>query len=706
MNWFANREIRRTATYAVLALAVLAWFAIVARLTYDFANPAANAMVRENTSFVGAILVHAPRNIALWFLGSLFIVSAIGPGAIIFRLLRMPPLPAAEWIAFSIGLGLIAETFVTLAIGALKLLWPTDIYGMVILAVIATIYEIVRRTRLPSVAGAIRENWPVWKKCVVAILVLAILVNLFLALLGALMPEVQFDARWYHLAQAKRYAEHHAFFNAVRMLGMASLGLPHYQEILYTAVTTLWGIGAAKVLSWWNAALTATFIIIFCRRFWQSTIMGLLAALLFVNSPLIDWSASTAGNDLALAPLTLLSFYAALMWERQRQVWQWLAVAGALCGFALGIKPFAVLTFAILLVAIVALEWNTDRNASLGASERPRWYSASIFCGAALLCFLPDLITATVMTGNPIFPFANGIFQSPYWTAVMAQTVAQSYSARGADTSSMGALLAFPWNSLASSDAYQNLPGPLFLFGLPIVLVTVFIRRRTDNALMITALYLFAWLTFWFATGAVEIRYTEAVWPLTSIVYADCLLLKPITAPLQKLLQGILIAITAIILILNCQLLIPWQRHALLEFVEGRETINWHYLYENLPEREVQLQYAPMLEYINGHLDPSRDKVYDAADGIIFNVYSNVDLFNGSQYDGPTGGGQWSLSSADAYSRLKDLNIDYVMVFDSGLGRLKTLPIWQHLQLVQRTPPSALYGGKRGYGEALLRLKP
>jgi len=135
------------------------------------------------------------------------------------------------------------------------------------------------------------------------------------------------------------------------------------------------------------------------------------------------------------------------------------------------------------------------------------------------------------------------------------------------------------------------------------------------------------------------------------------------------------------------------------------EYLNFPYLYEGAPEREVQLKYVPMIEYINQHLNLRTDKVYDAADGIVFNSYSDIDLFNGAHYDSPAANGEWDLFGPNAYAELRRNNITYVMVFKAEERRLRTSPLFSHLVPIEQTSASLLYSGNPAYGEILYRVR-
>ena len=103
------------------------------------------------------------------------------------------------------------------------------------------------------------------------VLVLLIAGLLYLALLGALMPEVQFDARWYHLGSAAHYVEVGHFYNIVAATHDPAMGLNPYQEIAYTGFYALSGSHGAKVFAFWDAPLICAAMVAFARAHLNST---------------------------------------------------------------------------------------------------------------------------------------------------------------------------------------------------------------------------------------------------------------------------------------------------------------------------------------------------------------------------------------------------------------------------------------------------
>src|SRR5437868_4395849 len=82
---------------------------------------------------------------------------------------------------------------------------------------------------------------PRWRLISGVLLGLAVAAACYVALLGALGPEVQFDARWNHLAVPVHYVDHEGFFPVVAVTRMGVTALTPYQEMLYTPLVAMAG---------------------------------------------------------------------------------------------------------------------------------------------------------------------------------------------------------------------------------------------------------------------------------------------------------------------------------------------------------------------------------------------------------------------------------------------------------------------------------
>lgn len=307
-------------------------------------------------------------------------------------------------------LALLAGLAVYLWLGGVLAHFPVN-YPAVWLALLAA--PLIVRPR--PTAACLRESLallrpvPLDSRLEYAALALA-LVPLLAQWLVVLKPEVSADALSMHLVVPAYMADHrlwsfdfHQFTWAVMPMG-AIWG--------YAIAYLLGGEFAARLLNF--ALLTALcgFLYTAARR-WTARPMAFLLAALFAATPVVQ---------LVTGSLFVETFYAALLTGALAALWRhretgqpcWLAVSAFLLGSSMAVKllalPFVVAIGAVLLWEL-ADAWRRGR-----AQGALRWVliSAAIFLVTAPVPY----VYAWSATGNPVFPFENQLFRSPYYAPV------------------------------------------------------------------------------------------------------------------------------------------------------------------------------------------------------------------------------------------------------------------------------------------------
>jgi hypothetical protein len=224
---------------------------------------------------------------------------------------------------------------------------------------------------------------------------------LLLELAWALAPEVQFDALNYHLAVPKIWLERGA---VIRLPYFWHSYLAHMVEALYALALSLGGQTAAKLLSLGCGALLALGAYALARRAFGRR-PGLWAAALVLSTPLIAWLSTGAGSDNFEAVLLLAAILGVLRWFASGRP-GWAAAAGLLAGAAVGAKLNAAFGVPVLAAAFLA--------APRGPRRVPRILGGlAAFSAAAAAAAAPWYLVTLAWTGNPVFPFLNGVFRSP-----------------------------------------------------------------------------------------------------------------------------------------------------------------------------------------------------------------------------------------------------------------------------------------------------
>ena len=661
------RQWRRIAAEAA-GYVFLAWAALVAINVYAFTDPAAQSLAADDLSHVPLIITHLPRNFALVLALIFTLTAAIAPGDAVLRLFRLPYRDAFDRIAFGTAAGLAVLIALAYFLAAVQLLrWQVEAL-LLILGFAASVVSVRRWiSAVPRRRDEVRTP-----RALVVIFWVLLGASLYIALLAALTPEIGYDARYYHLSEAQRYAQHGGFYNLVASERMWAYALPHYQETLYAFGWVLFGAIGAKLLAWGGAVATVLALVAFSRAWFSSTAVGVLAAMILFASPVVAWSSTTASNDLAPAPLVILALHALLCWRASGSRAA-LCAAGVFAGITYGIKSFGGFTIVAVgvIIAVIIITRRSTLKAAVG--------DLAAYAGCVIFALLPALITAEWMIGDPLFPFAANLFSSRYGSShVSLSGIAAVYNSR----LNPGNVISLPWTVTVDSARFHNMVGPIWLTMLPFFLAVPFAVRRRADVIRPLAAFAAIYCAIVVASGAIEFRYVETALPAAALVISYGVLCLDWRA--ARALQTVLIAYIVVFAALDNGLVARLERNAAA--VMGPPYLNWAYLYESLPDSAIQLRYAPMLQYTNAHLDPRRDKIYDGVYLQVINVYSEVPLFNGTQYDGPTGAGEWTLASADAYDRLRDAGCTYVVVSKKMLATLEHASVRQHLAFVIATP--------------------
>ena len=227
--------------------------------------------------------------------------------------------------------------------------------------------------------------------------------SLAVILLLCLAPVSFYDALVYHLALPQRAA---ALGLSLPQQGNLYSWLPGAAERLWTLCLLLDG-GSERMASLLNFAFllaTALAVTDTGARFLPRHQLWLPAALL-LTQPLIALSYGVFGSDGIAAFYCFLSLTAFLnMLGERNQAYRgsWLRLAALLAGFAVAVKPVALIHAAVLLVLFAAK--------AMGDEDERRVGLLASLAGLFILPLLPWLIRNFTATGNPLMPFGLSFF--------------------------------------------------------------------------------------------------------------------------------------------------------------------------------------------------------------------------------------------------------------------------------------------------------
>lgn len=286
-----------------------------------------------------------------------------------------------------------------------------------------------------------------------------------------LKPEVSADGLAMHLTIAIDVATHHAYTIDFREFVWALM--PMGADFCYAFAYTLGGEYAARLLNYVMLGSVAC-LIYRSARAWLSHAVSLLLAALFVCAPMVQLVTGSMMVENFIAAMTLGA--AVAVWSfSQTPSAKGLFLCSFLLGSAVGWKIGAIAIVIVLLP--IAIRATIRGWRSLG--PRPGLASA-----AALALFLIPAIfpygKAYVLSGNPIYPFGNSRFKSPY-----IQEDLQDFRFREPLTWLTPFQMTFQTNRY-----YEGQPGSFgfqYLLFLPICLLALpFLREPSQRAAILT----------------------------------------------------------------------------------------------------------------------------------------------------------------------------------------------------------------------------
>ncbi|HXW04345.1 MAG TPA: glycosyltransferase family 39 protein [Vicinamibacterales bacterium] len=346
--------------------------------------------------------------------------------------------------------------------------WPVGVTAGLLGA--AGLVSLIAWTR-PRFVGAATWLPDLWRSLTVIerVCVLIAVAAVASAFVGALAPETEYDALWYHLWLPVQW------LRAGRPVDIVHEFISLYPlawELPGGAALVLGGPVAAKLLHFACLPLVGLTTAVLTRRLFPSA-SAVLAGSFAIVTPLTIWEATTAYIDLALTWYLALSVYAALRYD-ESQDRRWLILSAAMMSAALAIKHLALVALPILAGALIIRE--TRRATSARATLGP----VVLFLGIALILPSPWYARAYAASRNPVFPDLYAVFgarPAERWSPENERDLRQ-FKDRFGTPRTPGRLVALPWDVTVHAARFGGTFGPLFLILLPAALLGRRVSRR------------------------------------------------------------------------------------------------------------------------------------------------------------------------------------------------------------------------------------
>jgi len=223
---------------------------------------------------------------------------------------------------------------------------------------------------------------------------------LIVEVLLCLTPPVSRDALIHHLAIPKLWLQ-----NGFRELPWVVFSYyPMNIDLLYLLSLSFSNDILPKFIHMAFGLGTAILLYIYLRR-QLGRIWSLLGALIFLSTPIIIRLSTTAYIDLGMLFFITGSMLSFLHWrDTDYRQSRWLVLSALCMGLAAGSKYNAIIAWAYLNLAVI-FHHSRDTN-------RPResLKYGGLFFAAALIVVSPWLVKNILLTGNPVFPLFDGLF--------------------------------------------------------------------------------------------------------------------------------------------------------------------------------------------------------------------------------------------------------------------------------------------------------
>ena len=280
------------------------------------------------------------------------------------------------------------------------LLAPLGVWWRQALSVLSSLRQAIVRP-----AAATRGTERAW----IALLLTLLVLHLFIVA----KPEVGYDANAMHLQFARMFAEYHRWrFDVTRY---AWAVMPLGADYAFAAAYMLGGESAARLLNFCFGGLLCLIAYQLICRYARREI-ALLSVCLFASTPLAFLETGTLYVENLWIAFLLGTLLLTFDYVAKRSATT-LAAFAMLCAGATQTKLIGLIWVAPL---VLYLGYFVLRRQ--GAGVRAVNHRALLLMLAAVLVAAWPYANAWMRTGNPVFPFVNDVFRSPYFDSASSFT--------------------------------------------------------------------------------------------------------------------------------------------------------------------------------------------------------------------------------------------------------------------------------------------
>ncbi len=219
----------------------------------------------------------------------------------------------------------------------------------------------------------------------------------FVNLIGALGPELAFDALWYHLTLPKIFLGRHSIDFISGGLFYYS-AMPKLGEMLFIPGLMFGNEILPKLIQWAFGILTSVVIYKVSRKFLDEK-LSIIAVLIFYGNLVVAWQSTVAHIDLIRTFFEVMALWGFINWYEAKNK-KWLVESAVMIGLAISTKLIALGTIPIFITLLLIFDKNWKK--AIGNSL--------IFVAVSILVSFPWFVFAFINTGNPFFPVFSNMY--------------------------------------------------------------------------------------------------------------------------------------------------------------------------------------------------------------------------------------------------------------------------------------------------------
>lgn len=301
---------------------------------------------------------------------------------------------------FSIAILIGIYSYIIFSLGLFGLLYKQVILASTIFFILTVLFFAKGKLNVYKLKARIKNFIKKVKMPYLALFML-ILFQIIVNLMGALGPELGFDALWYHLAIPKIYLDNHLVSFIPGGLFYYSV-MPKLAEMIY-----VFGLAAGteifvKFIHFSFGVLSLIALYNVSRKFLSKT-YSLLVVVMFYSNLVVGWMSTTAYVDLARTFFEVMALWAFLEWQEKMKT-KWFILSSILLGLAVSTKLLAMGSLLVFSALIIAKLY-AERNKLINIAK-----SLAIYWGFTLFVVMPWLVFSFSNTNNPFYPFFSSIY--------------------------------------------------------------------------------------------------------------------------------------------------------------------------------------------------------------------------------------------------------------------------------------------------------